>query len=141
MSARKTTKLTLERAIDLFLKEHITTTAKSYGHTLRGMRDYIGPERLLERVEAADVSEYMQSVKERPTIKSPATINKHIKTIRTFFNWCIKSGLLTSTNPALGVRVVLSTNHVHIPIAWDVDNDAIRLVHTSSSIPSTNILR
>lgn len=104
MSARKNTKLTLERAIDLFLKEQIPTTARSYSYTLRGLRDYVGPARPLGRVEPSDVIEYMQSVKERPTVKSPATINKHIKTIRTFFNWCVKSGLLTSTNPALGLK-------------------------------------
>ena len=104
MSAKKNTKLTLERAVNLFLKEHIATTAKSYTYTLHGLRDYIGPARPLERVEAGDVLEYMQLIKERPTVKSPATVNKHIRTIRTFFNWCIKSGLLTGASPAAGLR-------------------------------------
>lgn len=97
-------KLTLERAIDLFLKEHISTTARTYNYTLRGMKDYIGPSRPLAKVEPSDVIEYVQSIKERETVKSSATINKHIKTIRTFFNWCLKSGLLTGINPALGLR-------------------------------------
>lgn len=104
MSAKKTTKLTLERAIDLFLKEHIVTTRTSYRYTLVGMKNYIGAARPLTRVEAGDVIEFMQSIKERPTVKSPATINKHIRTIRTFFNWCIKTGLLTGASPAAGLR-------------------------------------
>lgn len=97
-------KLTLDRAVDLFLREHIRTTAKSYSYTLKGMVEYIGPARPLARVEPGDVIEYMQSIKERPTVKSPATVNKHIKTIRTFFNWCVKSGLLTGSSPAMGLR-------------------------------------
>lgn len=96
--------LTLERAVDMFLREHIPTTAKAYGYTLRGMKNYIGPARPLGQVKPEDVIEFMQSIKGRSSVKSPATINKHIKTVRTFFNWCVKSGLLTSTNPALGLR-------------------------------------
>lgn len=99
-----TTKLTLERAINLFLGEYRKSTAKAYGHTLRAMQNYIGPARPLALVEPGDLIEYMQSVKERPDVKSPATVNKHIKTIRTFFNWCIKSGLLTGSSPAMALR-------------------------------------
>lgn len=97
-------KLTLERAVELFLREHIPSTAKAYGYTLRGLQDYIGPARPLMQVKPEDVIEYMQMVRERPAIKSPATVNKHIKTIRTFFNWCLKSGLMTGSNPAMGLK-------------------------------------
>jgi len=97
-------KMTLERAVDLFLKEHIATTARAYRYTLRGLVQYVGPLRPLAKVDAGDVIEYVQSIKERPTVHSPATVNKHIKTIRTFFNWCVKSGLMNGVNPALGLR-------------------------------------
>lgn len=96
--------LTLERAVELFLREYKTTTAKSYGHTLHGLVDYIGPARPLMQVRPEDVIEYMQTVRERPSIHSPATVNKHTKTIRTFFNWCIKCGLMCGNNPALGLK-------------------------------------
>jgi len=96
--------LTLGKAIDLFLKEHIPTTQKAYGYTLRGMRDFVGPARPLAKVKPEDLIEYMQSVREREGVKSPATVNKHVKTVRTFFNWCSKAGLLTGTSPAAGLR-------------------------------------
>lgn len=95
--------LTLAKAIDLFLAEHIPTTRRTYNYSLKPFQAYVGPARPLDKIRPEDLLEYMQSVRERPTIKSPASINKHIKTLRTFFNWAVKLGLI-EVSPARGIR-------------------------------------
>jgi integrase len=93
----------LKDAIVFFLGEQIKTTAESYRYVLNAFRDFVGPARDLDLIRADALLEYMQTVYKRPTVKSPATINKHIKTLRTFFNWCVKMEFLESS-PAKGLK-------------------------------------
>jgi integrase/recombinase XerC len=95
----------LSQAIELFLGEQTASTARSYFYVLRAMQNYVGPARPLAAVDPALLLAYSQVVRERPTITSPVSINKHIKTIRTFFNWCVKTGLIDQS-PAAGLRCV-----------------------------------
>lgn len=95
--------LTLARAVDLFLGEQIPSTRKSYMYVLFAMRDYVGPARPLDTIAAEYLLEHMQAIRQRPDVKSNATVNKHVKTIRTFFNWCVNQGFITSS-PAKGLR-------------------------------------
>lgn len=96
--------LNLQRAINLFLGEHTIGTQRSYMYVLRAMRDYIGPARSLDEITTAQLLEFMHAIKARPTIKSAVTYNKYLKTIRTFFNWCIKTNLHPGPSPAAGIR-------------------------------------
>lgn len=98
--------LTLRRAIDLFLGEQIISTRKSYMYVLRSVQDYLGPARPLETITPDQLIEYMQMLRTRKTIKSVATLNKYVKTIRTFFNWCIRNNFIQSPSPASGIRRV-----------------------------------
>ena len=96
--------LTLAQAINLFLGEYQSVTRRTYAYSLHPMMNFIGPDRPLESITAAHLLEYMQAYAARPTVTSPATINKHIKTIRTFFNWCIRAGFIQPPNPAHALK-------------------------------------
>lgn len=93
----------LIEAIELFLGEYIETTRDSYKYPLYDMRDHIGPVREIDTIKPELIIEYVQTVRKRPSIKSPATYNKYVKTMRVFFNWCIKMQLIESS-PALAVK-------------------------------------
>lgn len=94
----------LSKAVDLFLAEHIASTRRTYMYTLYELRDFIGPARPLDKIGPEHLLEYAASLRDRPTLKSAASFNKHIKTARTFFNWCIRVRLLTES-PAAGLRL------------------------------------
>lgn len=96
--------MNLNTAINLFLGEQIPSTRKSYFYVLKSMVDYLGPARPLNAVTSAALIEYIQAVRARPGVRSVATINKYVKTIRTFFNWCIKASLLQPPPPSDGLK-------------------------------------
>lgn len=87
--------LRLSRAVDLFLGEQIKTTRKSYSSVMRNFVLIVGNKKL-SAIRPEHLLEYMQDVRSRPQIKSQATINKYIKTLKTFFYWCVKAQFLTS---------------------------------------------
>lgn len=95
--------MTLQETITLFLGEHKQSTRDSYKFVLKFMADYVGPARPLDQISPASLIEFMQHTWNRPQIKSTASYNKYAKTIRTFFNWCVKAGFLEKS-PARGVR-------------------------------------
>lgn len=96
--------LTLGEAIDLFLGEQKPSTQKSYFYNLRELRMYIGERRPLDEISSEDIIRFGQHYRKRPTVLSPATYNKCVKTIRTFFNWCIKMDLMPPTSPARHIK-------------------------------------
>lgn len=96
--------LTLKSAINLFLGEQIETTRKSYFYNLRDLRAYLGDERPLEDVTTEDMIRFSQHYRNKSGVNSPATYNKCVKTVRTFFNWCIKSKLMNPPSPAAAIK-------------------------------------
>lgn len=96
---------TLQSAVDLFLGEQIESTRKSYYYNLRDMTTFCGPGRPLDQVTSEDLLKFGQFYRNKPEVRSPATYNKLVKTVRTFFNWCIKSkvGGITES-PAAGLK-------------------------------------
>jgi len=92
----------LKQAIDLFLGEHKATTRKTYAASLTIMQGYIGPARPLADIQPAHLIEFFQKVIYSKDY-APATIQKHTKTIKTFFNWCVRVDLLVKS-PALPIR-------------------------------------
>ncbi len=87
----------LQAAIDLWLGECKPSTAKSYKYVMRSFAAYVGPARPLTEVTPVDCIKYLQTISERESIHSPATFNKYTKTLRTFFNWCVKINLLNES--------------------------------------------
>lgn len=101
--------LTLKNAILLFLGEHIPTTRKTYNYNLQDLIAYIGEARPLNEVSAEDLIRFSQYFRNKPGVKSPRTYNKCVKTVRTFFNWCIKTGLIEPPSPAKAVKTLRHT--------------------------------
>ena len=92
----------LSKAISLFLGEHKATTRKTYAASLTIMQGYIGPARPIADIQPAHVIEFFQNRIYNQNY-APATIQKHTKTVKTFFNWCVRVDLLVKS-PALAVR-------------------------------------
>lgn len=80
----------LHDAIELFLGEYRPTTRRSYAQVLDNMQSYISPNRPIEEITPPELLRYLQSVKARPAVTSPATIHKYGKTMKRFFNWCVQ---------------------------------------------------
>jgi integrase len=96
----------LSRAIKLFLGDQKASTGKSYRYVLNYMEEYTHITGLYElsEVHPAHLIEMIQIVVARPTVKSTATVNKYIKTIKVFFNWCIKHGFIDPPSPAQAIK-------------------------------------
>lgn len=92
----------LQKAIDLFLGEFKPTTRKTYAASLTILQGYIGPARPLADIQPAHLIEFFQRVIYSRDL-APATVQKHTKTIKTFFNWCVRIDLLPKS-PALAIR-------------------------------------
>ncbi len=91
----------LRDAVDLFLGEYKPSTQQAYRGPLYRMRDWLGPARPLENLQSAHLVEYFQDVKAHGY--SPATLQKHAKSIKTFFNWCVRLRLMEAS-PARFIR-------------------------------------
>lgn len=91
----------LDDAVALFLSEKRPTTAHSYGYVLQDLTKHIGAARPVESVSKVDMKLYMQWFGEKENVKSPATLNKQIKTLRTFFNWCVEMDLVEQSPAAV----------------------------------------
>lgn len=93
----------LGKAIELWLGEHKASTVHAYRSALVPMRDWLGPARKVSDIKPEHLLEYVQAtVYKRPY--SPATRQKHIKSIKTFFNWCVLIELIPGNSPAKVVR-------------------------------------
>lgn len=105
---------TLTKAVQLFLGEYETrpATRKSYYYDLNAMVSYIGGARPIEEIKPIHVLEYIQHLRgryhQRQGIKSPATLNKNIKTLKVFWKWCVDIELLP-TSPA--AKIVIEKVH------------------------------
>lgn len=98
----------LSQGIDLFLNERIETTRKSYQYILVDLLNYLPEGILIEDVDPEMLVKYIHLVRSRPTVKSPATVNKAIKTLKVCFNWFVKMQWISSS-PA-SVLVTRKTN-------------------------------
>lgn len=93
-------KITLGEAIAIFLSRYRASSAASYKSQLVSLgNDYLSFKRPLESISPLELIKFMASVEARPEVNSPATYNKYVKTLRTFFNWAVKTQLI-ETSPA-----------------------------------------
>lgn len=89
---------TLAGAVELFLDGYRETTRRSYAEPLKQLSAYIGPARPLADIRPVDLDAYVKRSLAKPERGlAPATVQKHIKTIRTFFNWCVRVELLEAS--------------------------------------------
>lgn len=99
--------MNLSDAIKLFLGEYIETTRETYRQSLQPMSEFIGNSRPIETINKIHMLEWSNHLrtymKEDGKRYADATIHKHIKTARVFFNWCVKTGFMEQS-PASVVK-------------------------------------
>lgn len=86
---------TLNALLNLFLDQYKPTTRRAYLDCLRPLVQFIGPARTPEDVKRTHLLEYSNHLNMRSY--SPATVRKHIKAIKTWFNWLVRIGFLPAT--------------------------------------------
>lgn len=100
----------LKQAVELFLGEYQkASTREAYYYVLIDMIDYMGPGRPLTDIGKPNMIQYSQHMETKGW--APATIQKHHKTIKTFFNWLIKLELLEKS-PATVLKHKRLPDHV-----------------------------
>ncbi len=94
-------------AIEGFLLRYKPATQRSYGKALHRFEAYIGPECSVRTITEQDVGRWVQNMRtqnvkyanhpKRPAEYaplSPWTVYRRIKTVKIFFNWLVKNGVL-----------------------------------------------
>lgn len=92
----------LQKAITLFLGDYKPSTRQAYSKVLTPMRGWLGPARAVSAITPPLLVEYFQTVVLAKGY-APATLQKHAKTIKTFFHWCVRVDLLVKS-PAHAIR-------------------------------------
>lgn len=91
----------LSAAIDLFIGQYDNpATQKAFRHSLIRMRDWLGPSRHVSDIEPSLVLEYFQKVVMQGGYAA-ATVQKHVKAIKTFFNWAVRVELVVRSPAAV----------------------------------------
>ena len=78
----------LKEAINTFLGEYKATTRQTYGDDLKMLQNYIAGGLNLTDITPTEVIVAIQRYESRETVNSVYTVNKFIRTVRRFFNWC-----------------------------------------------------
>jgi len=86
----------LKSAIALWMGEHIPTTQKSYNYPMKLFLQHMGGSRTTTSITPVDITRYFQEAI-APRKYAAATHNKHVKTLRTFFNWCVHQEIIPKT--------------------------------------------
>lgn len=114
----------LRKAIELFLGEYKASTRHSYHYPMQSMSDWLGPARPITDIKPEMLIEYFQWVRQKDY--APATVRKHLKTIKTFWNWCVRVFDEIERSPARSLR------SVKVPTAVDrskaMQNDELAAV-------------
>jgi integrase len=84
----------LRDAVELFLGEYKASTARAYGDNLKMFMQYVAGGLDVEKITMPEVIRAVQLYEARETVKSVYTVNKYIRTLKCFFNWCVRVELL-----------------------------------------------
>lgn len=88
----------LRGAVELFLDGYRPTTRNSYSLPLIQMSAWLGFARPVDSVKAVELDAYVKRELRKPERNlAEATIQKHIKTMRTFWNWCLRVELVDAS--------------------------------------------
>lgn len=93
----------LKKAVSRFQEGQKETTRKSYEYPFRYFVAWMGEAKRVDIIKTADVLDYYhESLSKRGYAHS--TLNKHIKTIKTFFNWLVDTEVI-ERSPARVLKV------------------------------------
>jgi integrase len=112
----------LDKLCSLFLSDTRNAgTRKAYAQILRALCDTsqdgigIGGEVFIQDITSLDMVAFWARVRAYHTPKgqpySPYTLKKHLKSLRTFFNWCIKQRVI-SQSPAAGLKTTPTQDYI-----------------------------
>lgn len=97
--------MNLNEAITLFLDQYKKTTRKAYAVCLHPFAQWVGPARTVGEVTEIDALRYTNKI--RQSHYAPATMRKHIKSLKTFFNWAIDLGIMPPPSPMQKIKNVI----------------------------------
>lgn len=118
----------LKEAIDLFLESQKETTRQSYKYPLQYLEKWIGGAKDIEDIRPSMLLEYLnRSLQKRGF--APATERKHIKTIKTLFNWLVNIDELEKS-PARALKVKRLPMYISRDKAITDDEYALLLDYT-----------
>lgn len=94
---------TLSTAVSIFLRQgHLKpSTRKAYKQILDRLISYIGPDRPLIDIEPVEIQKFWNRISEQKY--SPHTLNKHIRSLKAFFNWSVDMRLIDHS-PAVRLK-------------------------------------
>lgn len=92
---QKEKKTSLQEAADVFLAKYPKeTTRLAYGRDLIHLMRFVASGNPVEEIRGFDMERALVGVMNLENVTSVYTVNKFIKTMRTFFNWAKKRGLI-----------------------------------------------
>lgn len=101
----------LSQVIAMWLNVQIATTREAYEEPMNGFLSFIGQDTVLTNIQPEALALYVQGVENRETVRSLHTVNRHIKTLKTFFNWAEKMQFILS-NPARVLKKRSTSDYV-----------------------------
>lgn len=84
----------LREAVELFVGEYRGRTAQGYRDDMRMFMQYVAGGLDLTAITMPEVLRAIQQYESRETVKSVYTVNRFIRAIKRFFNWCVEVELL-----------------------------------------------
>lgn len=85
----------LQDAINIFTDQYKPSTRRTYVHVLGRFADWIGTSRPIADINNMDMLRYTNTI--RNSDYARATQWKHIKSLKTFFNWLVKNRVITES--------------------------------------------
>lgn len=84
----------LREAVELFVGEYKGRTAQGYRDDMRMFMNYVAGGLDLTAITMPEVLRAVQQYEARETVKSVYTVNRFIRAVKRFFNWCVEMELL-----------------------------------------------
>lgn len=92
----------LRDAVQSFLSQYKKSSRTSYAYDLRHFVNFVGATRELAGLTTLHLAEYGEALDKKNV--AIGTWNKRVKSIRVFFNWCRRNGMIDSS-PAQFLKV------------------------------------
>jgi site-specific recombinase XerD len=109
----------LKEAVPLFLDQYKASTRKSYASVLKPLMQRCGEALPVAEINRLDMIRYTNHIRQESGY-SPATIRKHIKSLKTFFYWCVRLELIPKT-PMQEIKSVAVDTYIGVNKAMTDD--------------------
>lgn len=129
--------VTLTDAIEIFLDDYDNAnTRRAYSQDVLPLISHLGQQRLVHEIKPAELHRYVKKAL-KDSDKAPATIQKAIKGIKRFFNWCVQMEFI-SDSPARHIKQTRpETSKDHKAIN---ENDLLAMLNYTRYFPKKNAM-